>query len=350
MYRRAFVCGVSLLIGLSPFGAAPVAAAEEERPLTFEEVRRVERLVGEARELREAGRVGAAISLVEEAIAIHPAPWIHYNLARLYEDAGDDARALHHYEACLAGDAEPKVLSRARVGRDRVRFRSLAHLQVAVVPDGAMVIVDGEPRGRSPLPPLDLPAGRHVVRVEREGCHPQEREVELVAGTAVQELRFTLESLVAPTIEVLGARRRDTAAGHIVVLDDELEPPRTRAGAWRWVTLGTGVALLAGGTTLYLLGEADFQEVREAPGYGGGGPVDMTARRARSLVEGGQDKQTVGAVLMGVGGAAVATSIVLFVLDATVWDHSVARGASPATRFVVSGGPAGALLGWEGAF
>lgn len=84
---------------------------------------------------------------------------------------------------------------------------------------------------------------------------------------------------------------------------------------WTWVTLGTGVAMLATGTVCYVLGEADHREITSAGGWGTG-VSQMTEARAKQLEESGDAKKIAGGVLWGVGGAAVATSVVLFVLDA----------------------------------
>jgi serine/threonine-protein kinase len=45
----------------------------------------------------------------------------------------------------------------------------------------AFVTIDGVPRGRTPLL-LDLPAGTHLVRVERPGFKPQSREIKVASG------------------------------------------------------------------------------------------------------------------------------------------------------------------------
>ncbi|MFO0600520.1 MAG: serine/threonine-protein kinase [Myxococcaceae bacterium] len=48
-------------------------------------------------------------------------------------------------------------------------------------PYWAQVSVDGVPRGRTPLL-LDLPVGKYLVRVERSGFKPQQREVRVAGG------------------------------------------------------------------------------------------------------------------------------------------------------------------------
>ena len=119
-----------------------------------------------------------------------------------------------------------------------------------------------------------------------------------------------------------------------------------RGGATRtaaWVTLGGGVALAAGGTVVYLLGASDHNKVSSATNFDKPGQVvDMTEARANELRDSGTTKKTVGAVLWGVGGAAVVTAAVLFVVQgrAGASEGSVAVGAVP-----LPGGAAASLVG-----
>jgi hypothetical protein len=59
-----------------------------------------------------------------------------------------------------------------------------ATLRVQVLPRGATVLVDGLRSGTTPIT-LELPAGRHSLRVELEGYTPLEKTVDLVAGDDV---------------------------------------------------------------------------------------------------------------------------------------------------------------------
>ncbi len=61
----------------------------------------------------------------------------------------------------------------------------LAHLSVNAVPWG-YVSVDSVPVGNTPLLNLSLPPGRHIVRVERDGFRPWERDVQLAPGQVVR--------------------------------------------------------------------------------------------------------------------------------------------------------------------
>jgi TonB family protein len=59
-------------------------------------------------------------------------------------------------------------------------------------PPGAEVSIDGHPAGRTPLPPLEVAFGRHLVRMEAEGREPVSAELELSREHPLKVLGFTL--------------------------------------------------------------------------------------------------------------------------------------------------------------
>jgi hypothetical protein len=75
----------------------------------------------------------------------------------------------------------------------------VAELTVEASPAGAVVAVDGNRVGASPLgAPLVLGPGAHVVSVVAEGFETEERKVKVVSGGRVSE-RFSLKALPAGT-------------------------------------------------------------------------------------------------------------------------------------------------------
>jgi hypothetical protein len=60
--------------------------------------------------------------------------------------------------------------------------------------NGAQVAIDGRPVGDTPLPPQELPAGKHVVTITARGREPLVRELEVARGdtrTLDAHLRMT---------------------------------------------------------------------------------------------------------------------------------------------------------------
>jgi hypothetical protein len=119
---------------------------------------------------------------------------------------------------------------------------------------------------------------------------------------------------------------------------------------WPWVGLGLGAALAGTGTLLYVLGANDHAELTDAPGYGDtGAVVPLTERRARELVDSGDDKKLWGGVALGVGGALIATSVVWLLLDGPAHEQSGAPGSKSWHLAVVPARSAGSLA-FSGAF
>jgi tetratricopeptide (TPR) repeat protein len=81
-----------------------------------------------------------------------------------------------------------------------------------------------------------------------------------------------------------------------------------------WLALGGGVAFTTVGVTLYLLGVSDHNKVTDANGYGEpSGVLPLTRKEAEDLVSSGDSKKLIGGIGMGVGGALLATYVVLLV-------------------------------------
>jgi serine/threonine-protein kinase len=69
-------------------------------------------------------------------------------------------------------------------------------LSISSTPPGAAIAIDGRAVGTTPSR-LDVTAGRHVVRVERDGHAPLSREINVAAGQG-ETLEFALEPLAPP--------------------------------------------------------------------------------------------------------------------------------------------------------
>jgi tetratricopeptide (TPR) repeat protein len=79
-----------------------------------------------------------------------------------------------------------------------------------------------------------------------------------------------------------------------------------------WLTLGGGVVFAAAGATFYVMGAGDHSEVEDANGYGDpNGVSTMTRQQASDLVSAGDTKKLIGGIGMGVGGALLATYVVM---------------------------------------
>jgi TolB-like protein len=99
-----------------------------------------------------------------------------------------------------------------------------ATLLLSSDPNGAIVKMDGEVIGTTPIENLPVIPGKHVIRVSREGYIGIEREVTFVEGVS-EKLDFSLEKL----------------------------PSRLPGRGWGWGTLSVGIVGLGGGIALTFL-------------------------------------------------------------------------------------------------
>jgi hypothetical protein len=113
-----------------------------------------------------------------------------------------------------------------------------------------------------------------------------------------------------------------------------------------FVGVSLGIAAVAAGAVVYVLGMRDHDLVTGSPGYGKSGEVDvMTEAEARQFVDSGRNRKLVGGIAMGVGGAVLATSLAVLLIGPT----RPPAGAPPregrvAVRVSAGGTQAGILL------
>jgi tetratricopeptide (TPR) repeat protein len=141
------------------------------------------------------------------------------------------------------------------------------------------------------------------------------------------------------------ARKAPAAAEHAT----DSAAPQARAehetSLVPWLTLGGGVLFAAVGTTFYLLGASDHNQVTDARGYDNPDAVaDMTRKEADDLVSSGNTKKVLGGVSLGLAGALAATYVVLMVTG----DDSPSEESNVALTVLPS--RSGAALSVQGSF
>lgn len=114
-----------------------------------------------------------------------------------------------------------------------------------------------------------------------------------------------------------------------------------------WLTLGGSVVFAAVGTTFYLLGASDHNQVTDGAGYGDSEAIaGMTRREADDLVSSGDTKKLVGGISFGLAGALAATYVVLLVTG----DDESSSEPEPGIGFSLSPSPHGAAASVQGSF
>jgi hypothetical protein len=296
---------VSVVLGVWPTVSAAQARTPAER----------------AFELRVAGRIDEALSLMEEAYRTDPSPANAAQLAALYHAHGDWVEAEELYQRALAAAADPWIVARRGELERALALVSaeLATLWIDCEHEGAILRVNGQPRaGRVFGVPLRVRAGEVVFSVEAVGRISVQRTLRLTAGSTYREpvrlapalavrealpirmnlstqqsteARFDLRSALGLALIVTGGVALGTAVVGFVLREDAAirynrmacPPPsftmlspdcagllagESTWGALRWVFLGASAALVAGGSGLMLWSSQTAQPRRRVAASG----------------------------------------------------------------------------------
>lgn len=155
------------------------------------------------------------------------------------------------------------------------------------------------------------------------------------AQEALTALRKTQAPTTAPS-------PTDSAAAPASPMTTTAEPQDSSLVPW--LTLGGGASLLALGAAVYFVGVADHRKVTRANDFGRqNGVVDMTLGEAQELVDAGDLKKMLGGIGLGVGGALIATYVIMLTTDSS--------SVEPAdTAFSILPSSTGAALSFQGSF
>jgi tetratricopeptide (TPR) repeat protein len=189
--RRAWAAALSVAVALV-VAAPPPARAEQGGPAEAQQ--RFLRGV----ELFEAGEYSAALAEFSRAHELRPHFAILFNLAQCYVNIGRYAEAIDYFERYLSegGRRIPRA-RRGEVEAELARLRPLI-VQVTVTADvdGALIVVDGQEAGTSPLAaPLRVGAGLRVFEARLEGYRTARQELMIATGTTPPPVALHLEEI-----------------------------------------------------------------------------------------------------------------------------------------------------------
>lgn len=165
-------------------------------------------LVQRATEHFSAGEFEEAAALFAEAFELDPHPVIMFNLARAHQEMGDLPGALNFLNIIGTLDAPAHVAEAAQTkiaeveallieqGYDPATVTSQNYvprgsLTLTTQPEGADVFIAGEYAGRTPFVRDLIDEGTYAVRVELEGYHPINQDID-IAGGRMNLRAFTL--------------------------------------------------------------------------------------------------------------------------------------------------------------
>lgn len=249
-----------------------------------------------ALELAEDGDFDSALIELRRAYELAPTYRILYNVALVYQQLKDYARALDTFERYLAeggADIDEDRAEAVRTRMERLRGR-VAYVVVKTAEPGAEIAIDDRIVGRTPLVhSLRVNSGQRRVTAKLAGRPVEARVVELAGGES-REVQFDLRpavvriaaeptraavwigwssaAVLAAGAAVTGILSLDAKAEHEEQIDKlgvtrgELNDTRTRMDALALTTdVLAGAALVAAGVSLYLTLEPSRPRPEEAP-------------------------------------------------------------------------------------
>lgn len=323
----------------------------------------VEALLARAAEAREKKELSRALTLMQEACELAPAPELRNNVAFILQELGRYREAYAVYEEVLqdpSTDPELRALDRARMAEltpklDRAWVEIAPELAPSLLVDGALPKRRGE---EVPLEPrvhvLEHRADRGLVLRWRR-FPPGERT--LLDETAFDDPRDATLLFDAPILSlrvdgysVVGLREaslflppgpRDLAvhlegrgevrlsarldAGESLSIQEAfapvvrapVEPPleETAPSPLPPILFGTGAAAAAAGTGLLVAAELDRGTVRDAERNGDGLIAGITYPEAVRLNDRADDRALAGTVALSAGLAVAVAGVVWWLLD-----------------------------------
>ena len=233
-----------------------------------------------------------AVELFLEADRLAPSAPLSFNVARSYQNLGDEAGALRWYRDYLRRDPKAK---NAEDVRDTIATlatslikRGVQQLSVLSDPAGATVSIDGRPLGVAPWTG-EIAPGKHHVMLTLRGYVDVQRDIALPAGEPID---VTLPMQKSELVAAAPAQGGEGARG-------------PELGPLPWLALGVGAVSLGGALTFEIMRRSAESDARGA----------ASQLSYQSALETEQSRRDAARVLLGVGGAFVVAGGVLLLID-----------------------------------
>jgi hypothetical protein len=205
---------------------------------------------------------------------------------------------------------------------DEVRRRVASRLVVVCTTSGAVILVDGKPRGVAPVE-LYLAAGPHRIQARTaKGRVGFTKEVNLVTGKSV---RVTARLGAGP------ARKRVSGAKAV----GDAPPPKRFRKVWTLIMAGTSLAFVITGAAMWASSESTYSELEESyPELLRRGEVTAIEELKESI----EGKDTAATVMFSLAGASAVAAVALFFLEGRTSGEAPRDNISPwSLRIVPSG-------------
>ncbi len=233
--------------------ASASTASEHANAPTTPELERARVQFQRGVELAARGDYANAAKRFREAMAIHPAPAVAYNLASALFELNQPAEAYNLVQSVLTASDTPEAVRPRAQQLEHALAERVARLTVVVGSEhgDVSIQVDGAELPPSQIGvPRAVEPGRHVVRAERGGVRVSEREVDIPLRTAA----LVDVSLVATPRQAAEATLAGTAPGGLAGSEaDGLDDRRAKRWRRAWWIAGASALAVGAGVTLGIL-------------------------------------------------------------------------------------------------
>lgn len=312
----AGAAGVALAL-LSGLGAGDAFAQ-----LSPADQQRADQLYNEGKTALDAGRVDEACTKLGQSLAIDRGIGTLLNLARCHELQGKTATAWREYtEASLkadqAGQAERAAGARELAGKLATRLPRLT-IKVVNGPPGLVIQKDGAAIAAGELDtPTPLDPGTHTITATAQGFEPFSATVQIAPEPGNKTVTIELRPAAGGVV---------SSAPHNVPPKDPTVPPAIKpsdtseAGGPGALTIagsvvgGVGVVGVVIGA---VFGVSTMNSLDEAENDAALCPNKQCTSAGRAAIDDAETSGIISTIGFAVGGAAIATGVVLIVLDLT---------------------------------
>jgi len=188
MHLRPLLLATAL-VSAGLIGHVPVVDASPNRKT----VKKADSQFKRGLSLAAEGRYEEALRAFENAYELAPHPLVLFNIAGAHRSLKNYREALDHYSRFLIegdGLVKAELLARGKKDMDAL-LALLGRVEVGSQPSGALIFVDGEDMGVTPLSErLILAPGSYALEARLEGYETQKRTIRISSG---DELDLDLE-------------------------------------------------------------------------------------------------------------------------------------------------------------
>lgn len=299
--------------------------------------KRAEQLFDEGMALYEAGDYVNACPKIEQSLALDYGMAAEFRLAECYEKSGRYARAWEHYDAVrqkarATGQSERErfAAQRADAVAPKVPRLTIEVPDLGAAPPGTQVLLDGKPVPRERWSkPIPVDGGSHQVQVLVPGKPPWSTNVGVPAEGATVTVKVPDFEALAPGTP--GAPKPAGVGSPLPAPAPPMSPlpPREAEGDTTLLIAGivvgaVGVVGLGIGIGLGMGAKSDYDGA--APHCDANNLCNPTGIAAR---EDARTQGDVATAVFAIGGAALATGVVLTIIAATRDEPAFGVAVSP---------------------